>query len=220
MTPSHHASLAVKLVLVLVVLALAALAAGCTLTLQRSAAPLALEKDTPTAAHPTASAPASTLPGTQNLLDWQLYRDERHGFELLVPPDGVVVAAAPDQSRIDLPIRPGTNLQEKYLLIDVQPGDARCQSSLAVGYSPEALQVSQVEIGEQTFTLLSGSEGAAGNFYDWSGYSTANPNVCISLTFVLHSMDAYNFETPLPEFDRHRESDVFGSILASFRWQQ
>jgi len=202
-----------------VVLALAALAAGCILTLQRSAAPLALEKDTPTAAHPTASAPASTLPGTQNLLDWQLYRDERYGFELLYPLDSVV-AAASEQTRIDLHISPGTNLQEKYLLIDAQPGDARCQSSLEVGYSPEALQVSQVEIGEQTFTLLSGSEGAAGNFYDWSGYSTANPNVCISLTFVLHSMDAYNFETPLPEFDRHRESDVFGSILASFRWQQ
>jgi hypothetical protein len=56
------------------------------------------------------------------------------------------------------------NLLEKYLLIDVQQGDANCWSPLAVGYSPEALQVSQAEIGDLIFTQLSGSGGAAGNY--------------------------------------------------------
>jgi len=169
-----HASLAAKLAFALVVLLSAVLIVGWDFTLQRSAAPLALETATsiaaltaarPTAPVPPASAPVSTSPGAQSTPDWKLYPDERHGFELLYPLDSVV-AATSEQTRIALPINPGTNLQEKYLLIDVQQGDASCRSPLAVGYSPEALQVSQVEIGVLTFTQLSGSEGAAGNFYD------------------------------------------------------
>ncbi len=168
-----HASLAAKLAFALVVLLSAVLIVGCDFTLQRSAAPLALETANsiaaltaarPTAHVPPSSAPVITSPGAQSTPDWKLYPDERHGFELLYPLDSVV-AATSEQTRIDLLI-PGTTLQEKYLLIDVQQGDANCRSPLVVGYSPEALQVSQVEIGVMTYTQLSGSEGAAGNFYD------------------------------------------------------
>ncbi len=216
----HRTSPAAKIILALEVIVLASLAAGCYFTPQRSTAQLAPETDdhhsVPTR---TAPAPASTAPLAQSLQDWQLYRDERYNFELLYPPGGSVLGVSANQARIDLPIRPGTNLHEKYLLVDVQQSEAGCQSPLAVGYSPEALQVSEVEIGELAFHLLSGSEGAAGNFYDWSGYSTAHQDLCVSLTFVLHSTDAYNFETPLAEFDRVSESEDIDRILASFRWQ-
>ena len=169
-----HASLAAKLAFALVVLLLAVLIVGCDFTLQRSAAPLALETANsiaaltaarPTAHVPPSSAPVITSPGAQSTPDWKLYPDECHGFELLYPLDSVV-AATSEQTRIDLPINPGTTLQEKYLLIDDQQGDTNCRCPLVVGYSPEALQVSHVEMGVLAYTQLSGSEGAAGNFYD------------------------------------------------------
>jgi hypothetical protein len=61
------------------------------------------------------------------------------------------------------------------------------------------------------------SEGAMGSIYQWTAYSTMIiGEICVSLTFVLHSHPADLFPTPLPEFDLAGESLVFQLIVTSF----
>jgi hypothetical protein len=182
--------------------------------------PSAVLRDTIT---PTVvSTPSPTLSGTsasvQSRDEWQVYHNQQYAFEIKYPQGGVLVDERPDGSHINLPFEPGTNLREEYLQIDIQEGPTQCQSPIASGYSPDALEQAQVEVGGNSFQRESGSEGAAGNFYDWIAYSTTRGDICLSLTFVLHSLDPYNFETPLAEFDLQSESQSFNKIVATFEW--
>lgn len=150
--------------------------------------------------------------------NWHTYQNKEFGFQLRYPADGMLVADQPNSARIDLPFASGTNLQEKYLQIDIQENAGECNSPFASGYSPDAIQQHAISAGSNSFLQQSGSEGAAGNFYEWVGYSITEDRLCVSLTFVLHSLDPYNFATPALEFDAQREAAVFNSILSSFQW--
>jgi hypothetical protein len=65
---------------------------------------------------------------------------------------------------------------------------------------------------------VSGSDAGAGNYYDFTAYTTTQGDTCVSLSFVLHSTAAQNYTPPLPEFDRNAESAVFEQIVATFQW--
>ncbi len=76
-----------------------------------------------------------------------------------------------------------------------------------------------VTINNIQFLKETGLGAAAGNIYDWTGYSTVKNNACISMVFVLHSANAGVYPTPPPDFDKAAESAVFTTIMNSFNFQ-
>ncbi len=93
-----------------------------------------------------------------------------------------------------------------------------CQSPQAAGYDPSAIDSAPRTIAGLDFLVQKADEGAAGNLYQWTGYSTQRADVCASLTGVLHSTNPAMYSTPPPEFDQAAESAVFDQIAATFRW--
>jgi heat shock protein HslJ len=150
---------------------------------------------------------------------WPVYQNATFGFEIGYPEGGAAAPTGDDNSmRIDLPFVAGTNLQEKYLQIDASSGAAECASPLTAGYAPGQLTPESVTIGGLDWTKVSGSDAGAGNYYDFTAYTTTEGDTCVSLSFVLHSTAAQNYTPPLPEFDRNAESAVFEQIVATFKW--
>jgi hypothetical protein len=150
--------------------------------------------------------------------DWVCYTNATYGFEVCYPPDATLNAITPEHARISLPISPGTNLAEKWMDVDAANGPATCVSPQAAGYAPGTTNDTHRTIAGLDFLVQGGSQGAAGNFYNWTGYSTQRANVCVSLSGVVHTLDALNFPTPPPTVNPAAESAVFDQIAATFRW--
>lgn len=164
----------------------------------------------------TATSPTNTPEST-----WKTYQNTAYGFQLRYPEEGIVTEGEDGKSaRIDLPIAEGTNLHEKYVQIDVMENPDQCSSPLAQGYAPGALQEQQVNVNSVDFRTASGEEGAAGNFYEWTAYTTTRESTCVSISFVLHSVNPSNYPTPPPEFDRVVETEVFTEIISTFTWTE
>ncbi len=150
--------------------------------------------------------------------DWPLYTNAGCGFSVRYPPGGVVTLKDDGNARIDLPHAPGTNLQEKYLEDSCSTPPAACASPLAEGYAPGYPATETKIVNGTTFSVQSAGEGAAGNFYAWEAYSTQQGVTCATLTFVLHSTAAANYDPPLVEFDSLAERAVFIEIVSTFAW--
>jgi heat shock protein HslJ len=153
---------------------------------------------------------------------WLTYQDQVYGFAVSYPESSAGGSPAPmgDQNsvRLDLPFTAGTNLQEKYLQIDAHTGSAACTSPLTEGYAPGTIVPEPVTIGGLEWMKESGADAGAGNYYEFTAYSTTQGDTCVTLTFVLHSTAAQNYTPPLQEFDREAESAVFEQIVGTFRW--
>jgi hypothetical protein len=150
---------------------------------------------------------------------WKTYQDTTYGFQLSYPEQGTLAEGTDGQgTRIDLPFAAGTNLHEKYVQIDVLENTDVCSSPLAQGYEPETLQEEQISVNGIDFHTASGGEGAAGNIYEWTAYTTTRDSTCVSVSFVLHSVNPFNYPTPPPEFDRASETGVFAEIISTFTW--
>ena len=182
---------------------------------------------TPSQTPPPATATATQLSGPLPLCQsdatpaangWAICHSLRYGFEVSYPADSSLGEVREDYARIDLHITPGTNLVEKYLEITASPGAKTCTSPLAQGFEPAAVPTQPVSLQSLGFIRQEGREGAAGNHYQWVAYSIAQGDVCLSLSFVLHSANPENFSTPPAEFDPQQESAVFDQIMATFRW--
>jgi heat shock protein HslJ len=149
----------------------------------------------------------------------QTYQDTEFGFEVSYPDSGSPAQMSDDSTvRIDLPFAADTNLQDKYLQINVHQDGETCASPLTEGHSPDSLETETVTIGGIEWTKVSGGDAGAGNFYDFTAYSATEGDTCVTLTFVLHSTNAQNYSPPLEEFDYEAESAVFEEIMESFHW--
>jgi hypothetical protein len=73
-----------------------------------------------------------------------------------------------------------------------------------------------VTINGIAFLKETGEDAGAGNLWDWIAYSTTKGTACISLTFILHSLNPGNFTTPPPVFDMNSESAVFSTIMSTY----
>lgn len=150
--------------------------------------------------------------------DWPSYENDSCSFQVRIPSGSVVATTDAVTDRIDLPFVSGTNLREKYLQVDCRKGIATCTSPLAAGYAPGSLPSGTRDINGTVFTLQSADEGAAGSFYSWTAFSTLRGDLCLSLTFVLRSVNALNFTPPLPEYSSEEETSVFEEIATTFGW--
>ena len=68
------------------------------------------------------------------------------------------------------------------------------------------------------FLKETGGDAGAGHIHQWVAYSTVRDNTCVSLGFILHSLNPGNFPTPPPVFDLSAESAVFEQIIETFAW--
>jgi hypothetical protein len=177
----------------------------------------------PTGEAPTSTATSAITPtvhtATPSFPGWLTYANASCGFEIQYPPTGTLTASDAFHARIDLPMVPGTNLSEKYARIDVEASADPCLSPLALGYDLSALNTSTVTVNGVSYLRQEGSDAGAGNFYEWVAYSTSADCGCVSLSFVLHSLNAMNFPTPPPLFDPVAESAIFDDILSTLTWQ-
>ncbi len=169
----------------------------------------------PTPTFTTTATPSTTpIPPAG---DWLTYTNSTYGFQFKYPPQAVI---APDGDfnfvRIDLPFVQGTNLREKYLEAIVVENPDNCRSPLASSSMLETSDI--VEINGITFLKQTGGDAGAGNIHEWVAYSTRNDNACVSLDFILHSLNAGNFPTPPPIFNFAVESAVFDQIVSTFAW--
>jgi Ig-like domain from next to BRCA1 gene len=160
----------------------------------------------------------TSIPSATNTLqpNTQLYINQAYGFEFSYPIQGQISNQTASGAHITLPFTPGTNLDEKYLDVNVATNATTCFSPIAQGYAPGSLQPQQLTFNGINFTEESGELGAAGNFYNWVAYSTLKGTNCISLTFTLHSTDPGVYTTPPPVFNMQAESAVFTAIVSSF----
>lgn len=167
-----------------------------------------------------AAAPAATIAPSPTALhaEWPSYQSETCGFAIRFPPDATLTPGEEGRARIDLPLAAGTNLEEKYLEVACREGAVLCASPQAAGYAPGSLTTEAAEINGIAFGVQSAGEGAAGNFYEWRSYSTTRGELCLSLTFILHSVNAMNYNPPLAEYDHAAESSIFGEIMSTFEW--
>ncbi len=167
---------------------------------------------------PTSVPPVTEVPVPAPHGDWLTYTNTKYHFQLQYPPDGQVSDETEYSVRIFLPVLPDTNLGEKFLDVSAAENVSPCTSPQMQGYEPDAIQSEQVTVNNIQFTLESGADAGAGNIYEWTAYSTASGNVCVSLTFVLHSTNLAMYETPPSEFDSAVEVAVFEEIASTFTW--
>lgn len=156
----------------------------------------------------------STFGWTAQPGDWSTYTNAAYGFEIKYPPQSDRFFETPSSILIRLPIQPGTNLGEKYVQVSARVANP-CQSPLI---SRPGSPTETVVINGISFFKQIGDDAGAGNLHEWVSYSTLKNNDCISMDFVLRSLDPGNFATPIPVFDKAAESAVFAEMMASFRW--
>ncbi|HET9907431.1 MAG TPA: NBR1-Ig-like domain-containing protein [Anaerolineales bacterium] len=169
-------------------------------------APTPTPTQTLTAVPPTATA-------TSPIGDWLAYTNSYYGFQLRYPPRlEDLPGSNPNYVRIDLSFAQGTNLREKYLEVFVQENANPCQSPLPSPFSET------VTINGLTFLKQTGEVGGAGQLHQWIAYSTQRDNICVSLDFILHSLNPGNLPTPPPVFDFATEAAVFEQMVATFTW--
>lgn len=143
--------------------------------------------------------------------DWQTYTNSRYAFMFGYP--GQLETGSTDNfAQISLPYVQGTNLVDKFLEVSVVENFDMCESALP------SQAAETVIISGLPFLVEVGADAGAGNFYEWVSFSTSRNNVCVTLDFVLHSLNPGNFATPIPEFDYDAESLVFDQIVSTFSW--
>jgi hypothetical protein len=106
----------------------------------------------------------------------------------------------------------GTNLLSKYIQIDVREGANPCASPAVE--NPEGSQ--DVTINNIPFRRQYGQGAAAGNRYDWVAFSTINNNACISLAFILHSVNPGVYSPPPPDYDKTAEMAVIDATMSTY----
>lgn len=163
------------------------------------------------------TSPTATSSPTQDPTgDWEFYFSDQYGFVFGVPPTTFLTDESETHARFNLPlVTTGTNLSEKYIDLTIVEGANPCKSP-DIGGTPASTET--VTINGIQFFKETGDSAGAGNRYDFVAYSTAADGACVSLTFILHSLNPGNFPTPPPEFDKAAESAVFDLIINTFDW--
>ena len=158
-----------------------------------------------------------TPTSTEPVENWLTFTNVTYGFQFKYPSQASIEPGGDDVfTRIDLPFTQGTNLREKYLEVRVAENANPCQSPLATQSMLETSET--VVINGITFLKQTGGDAGAGNIHQWVAYSTSRDNACVSLDFILHSLNPGNFPEPPPVFDYAAETAVFGQMVSTYAW--
>ena len=162
---------------------------------------------------PTPPVPCTPTPTPSSAA---VYQNTKYKFKFTLPTGATIASQSDNAGRVNMAIASGTLLLEKYLEVKVTEGLTPCKvQSMESVTSSETVVINNIQFLKET-----GQGLAAGNVYDWTGYSTTKNNACISLVFVLHSANPGVYTTPPPNYDKAAESAVFTTIMSSFNWTQ
>jgi len=161
--------------------------------------------DTPDTLPPV---PATDAPSIDPLAGWLTYMNSDCAYSIRIPPGSTITPGA-DSDRIDLPFTPGTNLREKWIEVTCEPIGTGCSSMLGEGSR---------EFNGTMFSYYEGSDAGAGNFWNWITYTAPAGTMCTDVSFTMHSVNAMNYNPPIPEYDQAAESAVFDEIMETFTW--
>jgi hypothetical protein len=152
---------------------------------------------------------------TSSTSGWDTFQNNKYGFSFKYPSGSTPTNQTDNSARIFLPITTGTNLIEKYLDVSVVESANPCKSPDPGGpiTGTETVTINGIQFLKET-----GEGAAAGNLYEFTAYSSASNNACVTLMFVLHSANIGNYTTPPPEFNKAAESAVFDLIIKTFDW--
>lgn len=165
---------------------------------------------------PTFTATFTPVPVSTGRLT---YANAKYGFQFTYPSSGVLINSQDNYARLALPpVTFGTNLSEKYLDVTIFENVSSCSSPLAKGYAPGSFESVPTTINGISFVRESGQDSGPVHMYDWVAYSTTRGTACVSLSFVLHSTNPFNYPVPPPVFDKAAESAVFSDIASTFNW--
>lgn len=141
------------------------------------------------------------------------YQNARYNFKFTLPAGATIANQSDTAGRVNLPVvTPGTNLSEKYIDVSVREGQSTCAvTNYEGGTAIERVTINNIQFDRQT-----GQGVAAGNIYDWIGYSTVRNNACIVLAFVLHSTNPSNHPTPPPVFNMAQETEVINTVMNTY----
>ena len=170
---------------------------------------------------PTTTAIATATSTTSPVSGWNTYRNTNYSFEFKYPPGSTTGNNTSNSARIYLPFAVGTRLVEKYVDVSVVEGANPCKNTISGGGA--STTSGDVTVAGVTFLKETGTGAATSNIYEWEAYSAVRPNTtaCVSIAFVLHSVDPGVFPTPVPPaFDKAAESAIFSTILSTFGWIQ
>lgn len=206
----------------LIPLALLALAVACLPGIQAAPSATPVPTDTVTAPLPTATPVPPTATATQVVsvpAGWSVFTSTLCRYQIGYPLGATESGddATGCYARFDLPlIDADTNLGEKFLEIYARAGETECKAPSLSAYQPEPPAMR--EIGGEVFLVEAGGDAGAGNYYDWTAYSTMKDDLCISLMFTLHSTNAMFYDPPIEEYDATAESAIFEEMVKSFTW--
>nr|BAL57194.1 hypothetical protein HGMM_F48B01C10 [uncultured prokaryote] len=172
---------------------------------------------TPPPTLPPSPTPTATLsPTPAPPIQWSIYTNPIYHFTFWYPPSAQITESTANSLHMRLPFTPGTTLTDKYLDVSVAENAEICQSPLATSSILSGSE--NVVLNGLSFLKQFGIEGSAGHVYKWVAYSTYQGNICVSLDFVLKSINPGVFLTPPPPYDEALESAIFEQMASTFAW--
>lgn len=156
----------------------------------------------------------SAGPGGPSTSGWSTYSDSADPFTIKFPPGSSVDFT---NKTISLPYTPGTNLDNKYLVIDTSSaGTGDCLSS-----NPDPSEPVEATFNEIQFTKETGITGEDDFAKEWVAYSVKDTSgkTCVSLTFTLSYSSPGAGDDPLPAFNEAAESAIFDTMMSTFTWK-
>ncbi len=171
-----------------------------------------IPSETPTATSTSTLMPTPTATGTDTA-GWGTYQNTAYSFSFKYPPGTTLDPQTDTGGRLYLPFQAGTNLTKKYLDVSVAEGVSPCKSP---GTKPPWGTSEYVTFNGIQFLKETWEEGLMSHRADWTAYSTAKDNACISMSFLLWSVVPEVVETPPPVYDPVAESAVFSAIMSTY----
>jgi hypothetical protein len=152
-------------------------------------------------------------PAATPAADWLTFTNRRYGFEFKYPPPGPIIAANDTFATIHLPFVQGTVLQDKSLYVSALENANTCMGGYPLPQSSENVTINGIPFLKQT-----GQDRGTTYLFRWTSYSTPRNNVCVSLNFILYSLNPGQPATPPVVYDEAAESAIFEQIIATYRW--